>query len=125
MNKDFDKQLKRLKGDSMNLWVQYYHPPFPEDKYWEKDFAKIKQSKFNPVHLWVLRSWVEPKPNNFVFDDYDHLMKVAEQNGLDVILSTIAEIQQYWIHLGVLEREMVNHMGQKSYSQIVTNATLA
>jgi hypothetical protein len=31
----------------MNLGVQYYRPPFPEDKYWKKDIAQIKQSELN------------------------------------------------------------------------------
>jgi beta-galactosidase len=100
----------------MNLGVQYYRPPFPEDKYWEKDFARIRQSGFNTVQLWVVWGWVEPKPNHFVFDDYDRLMEIAEQNGLGVILSTIAEIQPYWIHREVPGSEMVNHMGQKVVS---------
>ncbi|MEM2888464.1 MAG: beta-galactosidase [Candidatus Bathyarchaeia archaeon] len=105
-----------MKEDCMNLGVQYYRPPFPEDKYWEKDFIKIKQSGFNTVQLWVLWGWVEPKPNHFVFDDYDRLVKLAEQNGLGVILSTIAEIQPYWIHREVPGSEMINHIGQKVVS---------
>ena len=95
----------------MNLGVQYYRPPFPEDKYWEKDIAQIKQSGLNTVQLWVLWGWVEPKPNSFIFDDYDRLVKTAEKNGLGVILSAIAEIQPYWIHREVPGSEMVDHMG--------------
>ena len=100
----------------MNLGVQYYRPPFPEDKYWEKDIAKIKQSGLNTVQLWVLWGWVEPKPGQFIFDDYDRLVKLAEHNGLGVILSAIAEIQPLWIHREEPGSEMVDHMGHKVIS---------
>ncbi len=100
----------------MNLGVQYYRPPFPEDKYWEKDIAEIKRSGLNTVQLWVLWGWVEPKPDQFIFDDYDRLVKLAEKNGLGVILSAIAEIQPYWIHREVPGSEMVDHMGHRVVS---------
>jgi len=100
----------------MNLGVQYYRPPFPEEKYWEKDMRRIKESGFNVVQLWVLWSWVEPKPGEFIFDDYDRLVKLAEEHGLGVILSTIAAVQPYWIHREVPGSEMIDHMGHKVIS---------
>jgi beta-galactosidase len=100
----------------MNLGVQYYRAPFPEEKYWEKDIAKIKQSGLNTVQLWVLWGWVEPKPGEFIFDDYDRLVELADKNGLAVILSTIAAIQPLWIHREVPDSEMIDHMGHKVIS---------
>jgi beta-galactosidase len=100
----------------VNLGVQYYRAPFPEEKYWAADFAKIRESGLNTVQLWVLWAWVEPKPGEFCWDDYDHLMDLAAENDLGVILSTIAEIQPYWIHREVPGSEMVDHMGNKVVS---------
>ena len=100
----------------MNLGVQYYRAPFPEQKYWEKDFARIKDSGLNTVQLWVVWAWVEPNPGQFCFDDYDRLIELAEKNNLGVILSTIAEIHPYWIHREVPGSEMIDHMGQKVIS---------
>ena len=100
----------------MNLGVQYYRAPFPEQKYWEDDFKRIKDSGLNTVQLWVLWGWVEAKPGKFVYDDYDQLMALAEKNGLGVVLSTIAEIQPYWIHREIPGSEMINHMGHKVVS---------
>jgi len=100
----------------MNLGVQYYRPPFPESKYWEKDFARIKDSGLNTVQLWVVWAWIEPKPGQFCFDDYDRLIELAEKNDLGIILSTIAEIHPYWIHREVPGSEMVDHMGRKVIS---------
>mgnify|MGYP000622146755 CR=1 FL=1 len=101
---------------TMNLGVQYYRPPFPNDRYWDEDFRRIKDSGLNTVQLWVLWGWVEPKPGVFVFDDYDRLVNLAEKHGLGVILSTIAEIQPYWIHREVPGSEMVTNMGVKVVS---------
>ena len=82
----------------MHLGVQYYRAPFPEERYWDDDFARIKDSGLHVVQLWVLWSWVESKPGAFRFDDYDRLVALAAKHGLGVVLSTIAEVQPYWIH---------------------------
>lgn len=95
----------------MNLGVQYYRAPFPEQKFWADDFAKIKDSGLNTVQLWVLWAWVEPIPGAFRFDDYDRLVELAEKNGLGVVFSTIAEIQPYWIHREVPGSEMIDFLG--------------
>jgi len=100
----------------MKLGTQYYRPPFPEKKYWEEDFAHIKDSGLNTVQLWVLWAWVESKPGEFVFEDYDRLIEIADQKGLGVILSTIAEIQPYWISRVVPDSELIDHLGRKVIS---------
>jgi beta-galactosidase len=100
----------------MNLGVQYYRAPFPQQKYWEKDFSQIKASGLNTVQLWVLWSWVEAKPDCFNFEDYDRLIELADKNGLKVILSTIAELQPLWIHRLVPDSEMIDHEGKKVIS---------
>lgn len=100
----------------MNLGVQYYRAPFPEEKHWEKDFAKIKASGLNTVQLWVLWGWVESTPDKFNFDDYDRLVELADKNELGVIMSTIAEIQPHWIHRIVPDSEMIDNMGKKVVS---------
>lgn len=82
----------------INLGPQYFRPPFPVAKYWQDDIAKIKDSGFNCLQLWVMWSWVESKPGKFEFDDYDRIIDYAADAGLNVVLSAIAEIHPYWIH---------------------------
>ena len=96
----------------MNLGVQYYRPPFPVDTYWEADFAKIKQSGLDTIQLWVVWAWVESKPGQFNYDDYDRLVELAHKHELNVVLSTIAEVHPYWIHHAVPGSEMIDHMGR-------------
>ena len=100
----------------LNLGAQYYRAPFPEKKYWHDDFKRIRDSGLNTVQLWVLWAWVEPKPGQFCFDDYDALVELADNHGLGVVLSTIAEIQPYWIHREVPGSEMITHLGHKVVS---------
>ena len=100
----------------MNLGTQYYRAPFPEDHNWEDDMEKMADCGLNTVQLWVLWAWVEPKPGEFRFDDYDKLVATADKNGLKVVLSTIAEIQPYWIHREVPGSELVTSMGHKVVS---------
>lgn len=96
----------------MNLGVQYYRPPFPVDKHWEKDFNLIKDSGLDTVQLWLVWAWIESKPGIFNFGDYDRLVELADKKGLQVVLSTIAEVHPYWIHKEVPGSEMVDHMGR-------------
>lgn len=100
----------------MIFGVQYYRPPFPERKYWEKDFAGIREAGFDTIQFWVHWGWVEPELGRFVFDDYDELMALAQTNGLNIILSLSAELQPYWIHRAVPDSHMVDHMGNKVVS---------
>jgi beta-galactosidase len=95
----------------MNLGAQYYRPPFPDEKYWADDLARMADSGLDTVQLWVLWGWVEATCGQFRFDDYDRLIALADRNGLGVVLSTIAEIHPYWIHREVPGSEMIDHMG--------------
>ncbi len=101
----------------INLGPQYYRPPFPINKYWKNDLIKIKDSGFNCLQLWVMWSWVEAKPGKFNYDDYDRIVDYAEDNGLNVVLSTIAEIHPYWIHRVVPDCELVTNNGIKVISE--------
>ena len=100
----------------MHIGTQYYRPPFPNRKHWRDDFSRIRDSGLDTVQLWVLWGWVEPRPGEFIFDDYDALVDLAAQNGLGVVLSAIAEIQPYWIHREVPGSELVTNLGHKVVS---------
>lgn len=100
----------------MILGTQYYRPPFPDRRFWEKDLDRMKESGLNTVQLWVVWAWVEPEPGKFDFADYDALFDEAEKRGLQVVLSTIAELQPYWIHRIVPDGYMVDHRGNKVIS---------
>jgi len=100
----------------MQIGVQYYRPPFPEERCWKEDLKNIRSAGFNTLQLWVLWSWVEHKPGTYDFSDYDRLVELANETGLKVVLSAIAEVQPLWIHREIPGSEMLNHLGQKIVS---------
>lgn len=81
----------------MLISTQYYRAPFPERHRWQDDFRRIAESGVDAVQLWVIWSWVEARPGEYRFEDYDELIALAEQAGLRVILSVIAEIHPLWL----------------------------
>ena len=96
--------------------TQYYRPPFPESKYWEQDIEDMVDAGLNAIQLWVVWAWVESKPGQYTFDDYDRIIELAEKAGLGVVLSTIAAIHPYWIHNLEPGSEMVTSEGHKVIS---------
>lgn len=101
----------------MFIASQYYRPPFPEKKYWQDDFKKIKDSGLDAVQLWAIWGWIEAEPDIFHYEDYDQLMELADKTGLKVIISTIAEIHPFWIHRLIPDSPMITHKGRKVISR--------
>lgn len=102
----------------MNIGVQYYRAPFPEMEYWKEDIKNIRNAGLNTLQLWVLWGWVESVPGKFDFSDYDRLIELADKNDLQVVLSSIAEIQPMWIHREVPGSEMIDRYGKQVISTI-------
>lgn len=100
----------------IHLGTQYYRPPFPNGRYWEDDIKQMADSGLDTIQLWVVWAWVEAKPDEFHFDDYDRLVALADKHGLNVVLSTIAAIHPYWIHRMVPGSEMVDNFGHRVVS---------
>lgn len=76
----------------------------------------MKEAGLNTVQLWVVWGWVEPKPDTFEYEEYDKLVETAEKHDLQLVLSTIAAVQPYWIHEEVPESEMITNEGTKVIS---------
>lgn len=82
----------------MYYGVQYYRPLFPREEFWEQDFQNIKELGFNIVKLWAVWNDIEREEGQFVFDDLDAQVRLAEKYGLKVIINTIVEGAPYWIY---------------------------
>jgi len=95
----------------MILGTQYYRPPFPERELWRSDLAGMAAAGLDTVQLWACWGWIEPEPGRYRFEDYDELLEAAAAVGLRVVISTIAEIQPFWIHRELPGAHLVDHMG--------------
>ncbi|AHF92860.1 beta-galactosidase [Opitutaceae bacterium TAV5] len=102
----------------MRLGIQYYRPPFPTAPRWADDLRRIRDAGIDTLQLWVTWAWVESTPGTFNYDDYDRIVDLAGRNDLDLILSTIAEIQPHWIHREVPGSEMIDHRGHRVISSL-------
>jgi beta-galactosidase len=98
------------------LGAQYYRPPFPNSKLWRPDMEKMAETGLDVVQLWVCWGWVESTPGEFRFDDYDELMGHAADAGLGVVLSTIAEIQPFWVPREIPDATMIDNFGHEVIS---------
>ena len=100
------------KEETMILGTQYYRPPFPERRYWHDDLAAMVDAGLDTVQLWACWGWIEAGPGKYRFDDYDDLVSMAGSVGLQVVISTVAEIQPFWIPRLLPGSEMVDHFGR-------------
>lgn len=95
----------------MILGVQYYRPPFPRSDYWRDDLSAMRAAGLDTVQLWACWGWIESQPGAYRFEDYDELVLAAGEAGLHVVISTIVEIQPFWIHREIPDSYLVDHMG--------------
>ena len=59
--------------------AQYYRAPTPAREHWAGDLAAIKAKGFNTVKYWVQWRWSERVEGEYVWDDLDELMVLAER----------------------------------------------
>lgn len=93
------------------LGVQYYRPPFPRERHWRDDLRRVRDSGLDVVQFWMVWGWCEPSPGKFRFDDYERLADEAGKAGLKVVLSTLIELQPFWIHRAHPDAAMVDIEG--------------
>ena len=96
---------------SFILGTQYFRPPFPRANYWEDDIKAMRDAGLNTVQLWLVWGWCEPEPGTFVFDDYDRIADLAAKSGMGLVLSTLPEINPFWVPRVYPEGQMVDIEG--------------
>ena len=77
--------------------AQYYRAPTPAREHWAGDLAAIKAKGFNTVKYWVQWRWSERVEGEYVWDDLDELMVLAEKNDLKVVLNLILDVMPEWV----------------------------
>ena len=93
--------------------TQYYRAPTPAREHWAGDLAAIKAKGFNTVKYWVQWRWSERVEGEYVWDDLDELMVLAEKSGLKVVLNLILDVMPEWVERKHPDALMVDRAGQK------------
>lgn len=94
------------------LGAQYYRPPTPRSDDWAADFKRMKQAGLDTVQLWAVWGWLEPSEGTFVYDDYDRLVELADQHRMKVVISTITDLQPFWMPRAYPHTVMLDEFGQ-------------
>lgn len=93
--------------------TQYFRPPFPNEFRWRDDIKAISDAGLNAIQLWLVWGWCELEPGKFVFEDYDRLFDLAEEHNLGVVLSTLPEVNPFWIPRVYPDALMVDIEGRR------------
>ena len=88
--------LPVLRSDQMFIGTQYFRPPNPPKRRWQQDLKMIQEHGIEVIRFWVIWSTVNPKEEQWVWDDYDELFDLAEEHGLKVLIQLIPE-RPYWL----------------------------
>lgn len=67
------------------------------EQQWREDLRKIKGLGFNTVRTWIEWSKNEPREGEFHFENLDLMLKLAQQEGLKVIIQVYADSAPQWV----------------------------
>lgn len=82
------------------LWVgtQYYRAPTPPAAEWESDLSLIRETGLDGAQLRLQWRWVEPRRDEFRFEDHDRLLDLCEARGLQVVVKFIVETAPDYVY---------------------------
>jgi beta-galactosidase len=101
------------KSNLMTFGVYYYPEQWPKEQ-WQRDLHNIKKLGFEFTHFaefsWAL---LEPKEGVYNFKWLDEAMKLAEKEGLKVILCTPSACPPVWMSEKYPEVYLVDESGRR------------
>jgi beta-galactosidase len=92
--------------------AQYYRAPTPQPECWEADLRRMRSLGFNSVKYWVQWRWAHRSNDQFLFDDLDRLMDLADENQLQVTLNTIFDVSPHWLFEKYPDARQIMNNGQ-------------
>ena len=99
--------------------AQYYRAPTPSRDHWAADLADMRQRGFNTVKFWVQWRWSERRPGEFYWDGLDELMRLADANGLRVVLNLILDVMPEWVERDYPDCVMVDIDGRPVHGEAI------
>lgn len=71
--------------------------PLSKVEVWRKDIAQIKKLGFNSVRCWIDWASGEPEEGRYQFETIDVILKLAEEQGLKVIVQVYMDSAPAWV----------------------------
>jgi len=78
--------------DKAILGTEYFRPPNPDLNDFERDIENIRKTGLNLIRTWLYWKTVNPEENEWNFEIYDKLFKIAEKNKIKVLIQINAEV---------------------------------
>jgi len=86
-----------MTNDTFLIGTQYYRAPTPMPEDWESDIANMAEMGMNIIRLWLVWSWMNPAPGQYIFDDVDKILELCKKNGIKAVLLTSLEGAPAWM----------------------------
>jgi len=84
---------------------------------WGKDLDAIKAAGFNTVKTWVDWATAEPREGAFSFANLDLLLRLAQEQGLRVIIQIYLDSAPDWVGVNYPDGRFVDRGGTVIQSQ--------
>lgn len=97
------------------IGTEYYRPPNPEIKDFQKDIEKIKKAGLKVIRTWLHWQQVNPSEGRWDFTNYDKLFKYAEKNNIKVLVQLNVEVAPEYVIKKFSECLWIDSKGEKIY----------
>lgn len=97
----------------MILGTQYYRPPNPRHEDWEGDLEMIRAHGIELIRTWMYWSRVNPREGVWTWEEYDHLLNLAAERGLKVLIQLMCDAPPYWFEQKHPETRYLDVNGQR------------
>jgi beta-galactosidase len=78
--------------------TQFFRPPSPP-RTLRRDLIKTiaEEYKFNVIRIWANWDYVNPEPEEWVFDEVEEVMSYCDEFGLQVLCGLMFELAPWWL----------------------------
>lgn len=77
---------------------QFYRPPNPPREMRREMLRTIAQEyKFNIIRVWPNWDYVNPQPDQWIFDEVEEVMSYCDEFGLKVLCGLMFELAPWWL----------------------------
>jgi beta-galactosidase len=95
-----DPQMPRVAVPSRQFLygTQFFRPPSPP-RAMRRDMIKTiaEEYKFNIIRIWPNWDYVNPEPDQWIFDEVEEVMSYGDEFGLQVLCGLMFELAPWWL----------------------------
>ena len=102
-----------VPNDRFLYGSQFYRPPNPPRAMRRGMIRTIAEDyKFNLIRIWPNWDYVNPEPDEWIFDEVEEVMSYCDEFGLKVLCGLICELAPWWLEQQFPGSRFVDAKGQ-------------